>query len=155
MTLPKEPFAWDEEPDEAPVPLVGGTGESAGDEAVHPPAAIVEEAEVVVREGQDAIAREETDPAIPLSLLATHAAPFAASPTHAEASVVSRSRLKKIAVIAACAMAFAHGWHQGSRRAEPQAASQSFPVQGSSTLCEPDHCPAEPRDPQWKEVQHR
>lgn len=132
MSLPKQPFSWDDDRDETPIPL----GENDGDEVVGMTAAVVEEAEVVVREAQDAIARQDTDPVIPLSLLASGTKEFAARLSAAgrrdlhSSSGTRRRPLKAVTVVAACAIAFAHGWHQGSVAAAHEAASESSVVKG-------------------------
>jgi hypothetical protein len=117
VNLPKEPFSWDG-PDESPVPLDDELP-ARGDIPNGSSPGIVEETEVLVRAAQDSIATEDTDPSIPV------AAAVDSSDDAAELAETSgsRSRLrfgpgsKRIAIAlvlaAACAGAFAQGWHHG------------------------------------------
>lgn len=97
MRLPRQPYSWDEG-DDHPIPadLLGDSVE-ASDEPIA-------RAEMVVREAQDAIAREDTDPAIPV-----------ARQLVVDASFDRDSRLPKRALVAVgCVLAFSHGWITGA-----------------------------------------
>lgn len=97
MRLPRQPYSWDEG-DNRPVPP----------EHLEDPSEVrgegpIASAEMVVREAQDAIAREDTDPAIPQAVRTT------------TDGRLEELRPRRIALVAAgCVLAFFHGWVTGS-----------------------------------------
>lgn len=110
MSLPREPFSWDG--DDVPVPL----DDAALD---FPRSGETEEvlvvAESVVRDAQDAIARQDTDPTLTIP-----------EPVPAEPAIEASSRppwslrertpraVKAALLALGCALAFAHGWSVGA-----------------------------------------
>lgn len=129
MRTPRQPFSWDGD-DESPVPP---------DELLDLAPRIVDEAQAVVLEAQDAIAREDTDPFIAVT------APQAAHPTIGWFPPLRRPIPKKALIaclLMACALAFAHGWAVGS----------STPLATSRT-CDPDHCSSSNLSSEWREEQ--
>lgn len=140
MSLHKEPFSWEDDPAESPVPLGDGTSDDMPGLTYD----IAQEAEVVVRQAQDSLARVDTDPAIPLRLLAAAAAGNRwAAVGHMGGRLADSGRrarrLRTVLVIAACLAALAHGWHEGSESLDPQAAGQSSVHRQS--LMRPHHGP--------------
>ena len=101
MKLPREPFSWDGGEDE-PIPL--------DDEGL----AVLAAAESHVRSAQDALAREDTEPAlIDLGHVGTQ------MPESVPVIGVSSRALRVSLLALACAVAFAHGWRQGAAQAAP------------------------------------
>lgn len=128
MSLSREPFSWDDEGDQ-PVPL---DDRGLRDEIAEEPV-VLQEAEAVVREAQDVIARQDTDPTIML--------PEPPSTTReAVADGPSRDiprrtpRALVVTVALGCLLAFAHGWSVGS---SPEA-------NASVDSCDRSHCSEEP-----------
>ena len=127
MTVPRRPFSW--EGDDDPVPLhhsPSGPGPGV-------PADIADEAETVVRDAQEEMARQDTDPymTVPPEVIAPPAGEeFSGSGLrhHLDRSL-SRRGLATLAVVT-CLFAFAHGWVTG--------ASASPGSTGSA--CDADHC---------------
>jgi hypothetical protein len=113
MTTPRQPFSWDEDREERPVPLEGAS------EGLSPVARdIAAEAEDLVRASQEAIAREDTEPVMPIVNIphGESVAAFAPSPigSHGSRLHAGPNRKAIAAVVLACCLAFIHGWDQGS-----------------------------------------
>lgn len=121
MRLPREPFSWDEGEGEEPIflddPSAKMNPEALGE------AAVVAAAESHVREAQEALARQDTDP-YSVEGSAPNGAPAVRSLRLRRQTLARSLRACLIAVL--CAMAFAHGWSRGSAQA--------------AASCEPSHC---------------
>lgn len=128
MSLPREPFSWDGD-DDVPVPL-----DDAGFDHPQPREAeeIVVVAESVVRDAQDAIARQDTDPTLTLPDPEEPATDVALAPSRFRARV---TRVLKASLLAAgCALAFAHGWSVGAT-----AVAGEPPATCDANHCSQDH----------------
>ena len=106
MKLPREPYSWDGGAEEEPVSLTEDG------------LAVLAAAESHVRSAQDALARQDTEPAL-IDLGESAPAP-GRLPISGRAA-----RLTLVAV--ACMVAFGHGWHHGAAQATP-------------ARCESAHC---------------
>lgn len=116
MKLPREPFSWDGSEDEEPVPVTEDG------------LAVLAAAESHVRSAQDALARQDTDPAV---IDLRESDPLTAEPP-GRLPVGGRAlRLTLVALV--CSLAFAHGWQQG--------AAQASPPRCESAHCGPDLAP--------------
>jgi hypothetical protein len=126
MRTPRQPFSWhgDDENPIAPEDLLGVVGPK-----------IIDEAEAVVLQAQDAIGRQDTDP-------------FMTLPEQAQGSVERRiSRLQRpvsrraliATLLLACVLAFAHGWSVGSSGAL-----------AASSNCDSDHCSSRGVSSEWR-----
>lgn len=111
MKLPREPFSWDGCGEEEPVPLTED-GQ-----------AVLAAAEAHVRSAQDALAREDTDPAV---------IDLREPPSRGRLLAAGRS-MRVALVVLVCTLAFAHGWQQG--------AAQASPLRCESTHCGSDLAP--------------
>ena len=131
MKTPKQPFSWDEDPNEQPVPMgqseMGGSSQH-GD--------IAAEAEALVLQSQEAIAREDTEPSIPVVTLADPNGEVVSADLSTDSISRQNSgrvwRFRKTAAAGlaiACCLAFAHGWSYGSRSV---VTTPMRPVSGSS-----------------------
>lgn len=133
MTLPREPFSWDGAED-LPVPLDAPTPDEP--ECAASPQ-ILSEAETLVREAQEAIGRQVTDPTISIPAPAVACGDVgeeserSLSMTRAVRSLSRRSLA--IALTVGCAFAFLHGWSVGATAAEHSHASS----------CDTHHCPVD------------
>jgi hypothetical protein len=121
MSLPREPFSWDEDGDR-PVPL-DGSGFSASEPPEVP--VVLTEAEKVVREAQEAIV-------VPQSPVT----PDVSEPQRPSRRVSRRvARGSLVAVTAVgCLLAFAHGWSVGAQASTGDQADS----------CDVHHCSEEP-----------
>jgi hypothetical protein len=139
MSVPREPFSWDDE--DRPVPLGAPTPEDPG---LASPPQILSDAETVVLEAQEAIGRQDTDPAI--SIPPTRARSCLTSPSEPTAPRsfrISDPRLRKSLVavlVIGCVLSFAHGWSAGARAGER-----------SDGSCDHHHCHTDPVGNEWKE----
>lgn len=118
MRLPRQPFSWDDE-DERPIPL----SEPSGDSAEARSSRILEEAERLVRDAQDGLARQDTDPLIriPPKPSGVAAPALATSIERAQEALMTRllSRHAGAVLLAlSCVVAFGHGWSVGSSSGE-------------------------------------
>lgn len=136
MNLPREPFSWDGD-DDRPVPpddlWSGQDSWKASDEA-----------ELIVRDAQAAIAREDTDPNI--STPKPERGPeadFRVSLRQDPLQAINWRRVRRSLVAVACLLAFAHGWATGASE------HRGFP----SGACGVNHCPPDSIAIQWKEEQ--
>ena len=121
MRLPREPFSWDGDGDE-PVSLNGpvGDADASGE--------LINEAEAVVREAQDAMAREDTDPYMTIPHDVVPPPPSAPGQGRTGSRLMHRVSRRTLALLltGSCVLAFAHGWTVGSAHA--------------ATPCDPAHC---------------
>lgn len=126
MSLPREPFAWDQG-DDLPVPLEDSNLE------VPVTAQILSDAERVVLDAQADIARQDTDPTVTIPTV-TSDDPAPATPliNFRVARSLSHRGLA-ISLAFGCALAFLHGWSVGASAAGPR--SQS---------CVSHHCQTDP-----------
>ena len=110
MSLPREPFSWDDERDQ-PVPLES----VSDDEARVVSSDILSEAETVVRMAQEEIAREDTDPTIEIPPAKDVIKLQAGGPQALTGPANSRSP-KGLTILTAigCVLAFIHGWSAGA-----------------------------------------
>ncbi len=125
MRLPREPFSWDGD-DDLPVPL-DGLGSSDSPEPT-PAGEVLAVAESVVRDAQEAISRQDTDPNV---ILAEHARgrPRSNEPRARERFQPRLSRAHRAALLSlGCALAFAHGWGVGAT------------ADASPSSCDRHHC---------------
>lgn len=126
MSLPREPFSWEGD-DDIPIPL-DDAGLDVPESREGEEVLVV--AESVVRDAQDAIARQDTDPTLTLpdpvpEVLA------AAVPHSPRRFPAPAPRAVKAALLAAgCAVAFAHGWSVGATAAAGEPPS----------TCDANHC---------------
>ena len=115
MRIPRQPFSWDEDPNEEPVALGGSRAPGSSEQKD-----IAAEAEDLVRQSQAAIAREDTEPSIPIvTLTGSDGDPMGSlrEPTwwrNSRPSWRLGSRAA-VALVLACCLAFAHGWSYGNR----------------------------------------
>ncbi len=129
MSLPREPFSWDEDGDR-PVPL-----DDSGFSASEPPEVpvVLTEAEKVVREAQEAMGRQDTDPIV---VPPSPVSPEVTKPQGPSRRVGRRmARGSLIAVTAVgCLLAFAHGWSVGAQAGTGDQVDS----------CDVHHCSEEP-----------
>lgn len=123
MSLPREPFTWDGDDD--PISLDAARSEDG--------TLILGDAETLVRDGQDEVAREDTEKVVVASssgekstLPVPRAVPALTLPT-------PRVALPLLLALA-CALAFLHGWSTGAT------ASGLAP----SSRCDAPHCEIDP-----------
>jgi len=120
MRTPRQPFSWDEDPNEEPVAM--GRSETPGSPV---PKDIAAEAEDLVRQSQAALAREDTEPAIPVVSLTNPKGEVKSGDLPREAVTrrnsgpAWRGKRAAAALVVACCLAFAHGWSYGSRSVAP------------------------------------
>lgn len=129
MSLPREPFSWDEDGDR-PVPL-----DDSGFSTSEPPEVpvVLSEAEKVVREAQEAIGRQDTDPiVVPQSPVS----PEVTKPQRPSRRVSRRMARGSLAAFTAigCLLAFAHGWSVGAQAGTGDRVDS----------CDVHHCSEEP-----------
>ena len=110
MKLPREPFSWDGGEEEEPIPVTEDG------------LAVLAAAESHVRAAQEALGRQDTDPAVidlrePDLLVAEPPSPVP----------VGGRALRLALVVVACTVAFTHGWQHGAAQANPP-------------RCESTHC---------------
>ena len=114
MRLPREPFSWDGDGEE-PVSLnePGGDADASGE--------LINEAEAVVREAQDAIAREDTDPYLTIPHHVVPPPPSTPGQGRTGSPLMHRVSRRTLAILltSSCVLAFAHGWSVGSAHAAP------------------------------------
>ena len=131
MKTPREPFSWEGDDDEpvSPDDLLGISGPK-----------IVDEAETVVLEAQQAIGREDTDPFITVPELGESESRVPGLIAAVDRSISRRRLLAGLAVV--CLLAFVHGWSMGSTRA-----------QAAPSSCDSNHCSSRSASGEWKEEQ--
>ena len=113
MRLPREPFSWDGE--DEPIPLNEGEPGDAG---------IVQDAEAVVREAQEDLARQDTDPYMTIPPSVETEALSGGPRTQPLPNPAARRAILAAVLSASCFIAFAHGWATGAR----------------ANTCGPTHC---------------
>lgn len=135
MTGPRDPFSWDGE--DEPIPLHDLPGGEASLEVL-----IV--AEDVVRDAQESIARQDTDPTLDLPSLRGQVNSSFPGESGTFAARIDRAlpRRAVLALLAGCLLAFAHGWHVGARAA-------------GIGECGPRHCSYDSHVEKWKEEDDR
>jgi hypothetical protein len=122
VKLPREPFSWDGADDEEPISMSDLSPVTHG-EPVDDDEAVLAAAESHVLSAQEALTREETDPAL---LLPTELERRSRSGGEGPISLLGRA-VRVCLVAALCVAAFMHGWSQGS-------------AQAAAPSCDPDHC---------------
>ena len=128
MRLPREPFSWDGE--DEPIPL--SEGEPSDVE-------IVQHAETVVREAQEEIARQDTDPFMTIPPGIERGDELSPGP---RTRSLSRHAVRRAVVaaflLASCLIAFTHGW--ATARAD---------------ICGPTHCDDDRSIREYREERQR
>lgn len=129
MSLPREPFSWDEDGDR-PVPL-----DASGFSASEPPEVpvVLTEAEKVVREAQEAIGRQDTDPIVVPQGPVTPDASEPQRPSRGVSRRMARGSLVAVTAVG-CLLAFAHGWSVGAQAG----------LADQVDSCDVHHCSEEP-----------
>jgi hypothetical protein len=143
MSLPREPFSWERGGD-IPVPLGAAT---PNDSEPLVSAEILNDAETVVRSAEEAMSRQDTDPAITFPVFPAHGSTQRAGSAYPDARFIGLLSRRTLTAILAmgCTLAFAHGWSVGAKAVEPS----------PSASCDANHCHAHPSSEEWKEEQHR
>jgi len=113
VSEPREPMWWEFDPDERPVPLF----DPQDPESRSVGKGVTEEAQSIVWSAREAIAREDTDPALSFAGL---------TPTRDTVLSVMGRRVGLVAaglLAVGCMGSFALGWRQGSMAARPSSSS--------------------------------
>ena len=129
MRLPREPFSWDGE--DEPIPL---NEPKAGE------AEIVQDAETVVREAQEELARQDTDPYMTIPPAIETGGELSGGPrTRSLLKPAVRRAAVAALLSASCLIAFTHGWATGAR----------------AGACGPTHCDDDRSIREYREERQR